>query len=66
MENKYLYCYQELQTKANYHQKCSLQFFGTKEAPIIPYTLDEISEMAKNVIERSITVSGVQPRLYRI
>jgi len=63
MKNKCLYCYQELETKANYHQKCSLQFFGTKEAPIIPYTLDEMSEMAKNVVERSITVPGVQPKL---
>ena len=63
MKNKCLYCYQELATEAHYHEKCSLQFFGTKDAPIIPYSLDEMSEMAKNIVERSITVPGVQPKL---
>ncbi len=63
MKKKCLYCYQKLETEAHYHEKCSLQFFGTKEAPTIPYSLDEMSEMAKNVVERSITVPGVQPKL---
>ena len=63
MKKKCLYCYQELETEADYHEKCSLHFFGTKTVPIIPYSLDEMSEMAKNVVERSITVPGVQPKL---
>ncbi len=63
MKNKCLYCYQELETEASFHEKCSLQFFGSRVAPIIPYTLDEMSEMAKNIVERSISVPGVQPKL---
>jgi len=63
MKNKCLYCYQELETEASFHEKCSLKFFGSRVAPIIPYTLDEMSEMAKNIVERSITVPGVQPKL---
>jgi serine/threonine-protein kinase HipA len=40
-----------------------MEFYGTKEAPKLPYTLDEMSELAKNVIERSVAVPGVQAKL---
>jgi len=61
--NKCLYCYKELQDELDFHEQCSLEFFGTKETPKLPYTLDEMSELAKNVIERSVTVPGVQAKL---
>ncbi len=40
-----------------------MAFFGAKEAPQLPYTLDQMSELAKNVVERSVSVPGVQPKL---
>lgn len=40
-----------------------MEFFGTKTAPLIPYTLDSMAEMAKLVVERSVTVPGVQAKL---
>ena len=63
MKNKCLYCYEELKNGGDFHEKCSLAFFGQKEAPILPYSFDQMSELAKNVVERSIAVPGVQPKL---
>jgi serine/threonine-protein kinase HipA len=61
--NKCLYCYKELNGETDYHQKCSVLFFGTKTAPQIPYSFGQMSDLAKNVIERSIAVPGVQAKL---
>ncbi len=63
MKNKCLYCYKELKDDVDFHQKCSMLFFGTKKAPQLPYSLEQMSELAKNVIERSVSVPGVQAKL---
>ncbi len=63
MKNKCLYCYKNLKGEVDFHQKCSKTFFGTKEAPHLPYTLNQMSELAKNVVERSVSVPGVQAKL---
>jgi serine/threonine-protein kinase HipA len=62
-KNNCLYCYKTLTTETNFHEKCALEFFGTKEAPKIPYSLEDMGALAKNVVERSIAVPGVQPKL---
>jgi serine/threonine-protein kinase HipA len=46
-----------------FHSACSLSFFGLKEAPQLAYTINQMEELAKNVIERSIAVPGVQAKL---
>ncbi len=61
--NKCLYCYETLDGELDFHEKCSLAFFGSKEAQKIPYTIDQMAELAKNIVERSITVPGVQAKL---
>ena len=61
--NKCLHCYKSLDGEADYHEKCSLAFFGLKKAPVISYTIDQMAELAKNVVERSVTVPGVQAKL---
>lgn len=64
MSNRCLYCYQPLkETEEDFHERCSLQFFGQKKAPSLPYALIEMAELAKNVVDRSIAVPGVQPKL---
>jgi serine/threonine-protein kinase HipA len=63
MANKCLYCYEKLKGEVDFHKKCSLTFFGQKEVPQLLYALDEMAELAKNVVERSIAVPGVQPKL---
>ncbi len=52
-----------MEGKADFHEKCSLLFFGFKRAPIISYTIDEMAELAKEIVERSVTVPGVQAKL---
>jgi serine/threonine-protein kinase HipA len=63
MNNKCLYCYKELTGQVDFHQVCSMEFFGTKEAPELPYSLDQMLELAKYVVERSVSVPGVQAKL---
>jgi len=63
MKNKCLYCYKSLKDETDFHKKCSLQFFGTKEAPVLSYTLSQMIDLAENVVGRSIAVPGVQPKL---
>ena len=65
MNKKCLYCYQALahEEQSDFHERCSLEFFGEKQAPVLSYSLNEMSDLARNVVERSITIPGVQPKL---
>ena len=63
MKNKCLYCYEPVEGNHNFHEKCSLGFFGTATPPLLPYSLDQMDELAKNVVERSVSVPGVQAKL---
>jgi serine/threonine-protein kinase HipA len=64
MNKQCLYCYEPLnESKTEFHEKCSLNFFGTKTPPSLGYSLNQMSVLAKSVIERSIAVTGVQPKL---
>ncbi|HEX9514273.1 MAG TPA: HipA domain-containing protein [Puia sp.] len=64
MNKRCLYCYQPLDnSEKDFHQRCSLAFFGTAEAPEFAYSLDQMAELAKNIVERSVSVPGVQPKL---
>jgi serine/threonine-protein kinase HipA len=62
--NKCLFCYQPLKdNELDFHTKCSKIIFGTDVAPLLDYTMDEMELLAKEVIETSISVPGVQPKL---
>lgn len=61
--SKCLYCYQELKGANDFHDRCAIIFFGVNKAPILDYTFDQMSLLAKNVVERSISVPGVQAKL---
>lgn len=63
MKNRCLYCYKNIDWEGDFHDACSMSFFGTIETPKLEYSLDQMSELAKNVIERSISIPGVQPKL---
>jgi serine/threonine-protein kinase HipA len=63
MSNKCLYCYQLIDGEGDFHAKCCTEFFGTTTPPLIPYSIDQMDSLAKNVVERSISVPGVQPKL---
>ena len=61
--NKCLYCYKQVAEGGEFHSSCSQKFFGTKIPPVLPYSLNEMTELARNIVQRSITVPGVQPKL---
>jgi len=63
MKNNCLYCYQALKGETDFHEKCSLEFFGSVTPPHIPYSLDQMNDLAKDVVERSVAVPGVQAKL---
>jgi serine/threonine-protein kinase HipA len=63
MKAKCLYCYEPVENASGFHEKCSLAFFGATIPPAIPYSLNDMDELAKEVVQRSVTVPGVQPKL---
>ncbi len=64
MNKKCLYCYKAIEgSEHDFHEACSLEFFGTKHAPVLEYSFNQMRDLAKNVVERSIAVPGVQPKL---
>jgi serine/threonine-protein kinase HipA len=58
-----LYCYSPLDDSPYYHGRCSRQFFGNSTPPILGYSLDQMDELARTVVERSVSVPGVQAKL---
>ena len=62
--NKCLYCYKELgEGLVDFHPGCAKSFFGTERAPMLPYTRDNMSELARKVIRSSVSVTGVQAKM---
>lgn len=62
--NKCLYCYKPLEAgEVNYHTKCCKRFFGTALSPEIPFTLDDVNEYAVHTLGKSVSVTGVQPKI---
>lgn len=63
--NKCLYCYKVINSSGNndYHKECNKIFYGSELAPTLPYRLVEMEKLAKEIIDLSITVPGVQPKL---
>lgn len=63
--SKCLYCYQELNSDnpGDYHTKCIKAFYGTTLAPVLPYRLEDMERLAKEAVELSVSVPGVQPKL---
>ncbi|MBK7627165.1 MAG: HipA domain-containing protein [Bacteroidales bacterium] len=65
MMSRCLYCYQKMDASIgdDYHPECIRAFYGTKYAPALPYRLDEMEKLAKEAVELSVTVPGVQPKI---
>ncbi len=63
MKNKCLYCYKEMDGDFNYHPACAKKLFGTRLAPLIEYSRDNIESLALQVLESSTSITGVQPKI---
>lgn len=62
--SKCLYCYHELgEGQVDFHPGCARKFFGSAIVPAFPYTRDNISELARQVIRASVSVTGVQAKM---
>lgn len=60
--NNCLYCYKPVE-QGEFHPKCSLKFFGSENPPDVPFTMDDMTTLAQQVVQRSISVPGVQPKI---
>lgn len=61
---KCLYCYQPLEESGNdFHASCARKIFGTATPPVIDFDLKQLEELAKQIIIKSVAVTGVQPKL---
>jgi serine/threonine-protein kinase HipA len=62
---KCLYCYQEIETSDNqdYHIQCNKIFYGSNDAPVLPYDFNDMEMLAKQIVDLSISIPGVQPKL---
>lgn len=65
MKRKCLYCYEEItdESSGEFHAACSRKFFGQANPPVLDFTQKEIAKLAKKVINRQKTITGVQPKL---
>ena len=61
---KCLFCYQPLNDgEVDYHPGCARKIFESTVVPDLPYTRDNIKELAREIVTASTTVTGVQPKL---
>lgn len=61
---KCLYCYKPLgEGEIDYHKRCARKIFESGTAPTLPYTRDNIKELAREIVSASTTVTGVQAKL---
>jgi serine/threonine-protein kinase HipA len=62
--NNCLYCYQPLdKNEQDFHGLCSKKLFGQTVVPALPYSEDDLEQLAKEVIQRQTAVTGVQAKL---
>ena len=62
--SKCLYCYQELEDgQQDYHPGGARKIFESETAPFLPYTRENMSELARQVIRTSASVTGVQAKM---
>jgi len=62
--SKCLFCYQELDPgQVDFHPACARKVFGMSEAPQMPYSRENMSELARKIIRTSASVTGVQAKM---
>lgn len=61
---KCLHCYEPLlDTTSNFHEACNKRFFGQLKTPQLAYSLDNLQELATQVIQSQMAVTGVQAKV---
>lgn len=61
---KCLYCYQAVDgAETDFHPACIKKMFGIQTVPEIDFDLQQLEELAKQIVIKSVAVTGVQPKL---
>jgi len=64
MKRQCLYCYLSLKEgETDFHPACSKKMFGTVVPPELPFSEDQMEELAALVIQSQTAVTGVQPKI---
>ena len=64
MNNCCLYCYQLLSdNEIDFHARCSKVFFDSDIPPELNINNNQVQDIAKEIVLRSVVVTGVQPKL---
>ena len=59
-----LYCYQHLEeNEVDFHPSCSKKIFDQQIPPLLPYSEEQMGELALQVVKSQIAVTGVQAKL---
>lgn len=59
-----LYCYKPLNDgEVDYHKSCARKIFESVVVPVLPYTRNNIKDLAREIVTASTTVTGVQAKL---
>jgi len=56
-------CLQPLDGPGIYHEGCCKKLFGAPHPPSLPYSWDQINELAEKTVRNHVAVPGVQPKL---
>ena len=61
---KCLYCYKELkENQTDFHPSCAKKIFGSSKVPNLPYTRNQLAELAEQLVRSQTTLTGVQAKL---
>lgn len=59
-----LYCYEPLfSNTSDFHEACNKRFFGQLKTPQLAYSLNNLQELATQVIQSQMAVTGVQAKV---
>jgi len=59
-----LYCYEPLfDPTSDFHEACNKRFFGQLKTPQLGYNLNNLQELATQVIQSQMAVTGVQAKV---
>lgn len=59
-----LYCYEPLKdSNSDLHEACNKRFFGQLNTPQLDYNLDNLQELATQIIQSQMAVTGVQAKV---
>lgn len=59
-----LYCYEPVREGGReFHKACAKKFFGQEDAPVLSYGLNDLQQLATQIIQSQMAVTGVQAKV---